>query len=294
VGRKAGVLILLLSLSAAAQDRGPKPVTCDQLLSWMAAGVPGQRLSRLVRERRISFAIDENVANILSKAGALPRFVNQLRDLNTPGTHAPCSAEIAQAAEFVHQQNYDQAESVIRKLLSTAAGNADLHMALGYIRVQQSDLDEGFDGYADAKDLNPGLSEIHNGLSYIFYRSNDAENAIAEARTALSIDPQNAEGYRYLGLGLYVNDKYPAALHALQESLARDPSRPETYYDIGLVQAAEKNLAGAAESYRKAIRLNPGLIEAQAGLRLVMRELDQAQAALAGRQKSQTDIPAPR
>ena len=291
---KLGVIILLFNLSAAAQDRTWQPVTCDQLLSWMAAGVPGQRLSRLVRERRVSFAINENIANILSKAGAPPGFVNELQALNTPGTHARCSAEIAQAAEFVHQQNYDQAESVIRKLLSSAAANADLHMALGYIRLQQGDLDEGFDAYADAKDLNPGLPEIHNGLAYIFYRSNDAENAIGEARTALSIDPQNAEAYRYLGLGLYVNDKYPAAQHALQESLARDPSCPETYYDIGLVQAAEKNLAGAAESYRKAIRLNPGLIEAQAGLRLVLHELDQARAALTGRQKSPSEIPAPR
>ena len=288
---KVGVVTLLLSLSAIAQDHAAKPVDCDQLLSWMAAGLPGQRLLRLTRERRITFNVTDNTAGILAKAGTSPDFIKDLRNLKSPGENAQCSAEVAQSAAFVHRQSYDQAESIVRKLLTTAPDNSDLHLALGYIRLQQGDLDEAFDGYADAKDLNPGFPEIHNGLSYIFYRSNDAENAIAEARTALSIDPQNAEGYRYLGLGLYANQNYTAALHAFQESLARDPNCAETYYDIGLVQTAEKNLAAAAESYKKAIRLNPGLIEAQTGLRLILHELGQAQAAVAERQKSQNDSP---
>ena len=260
----------------------------------MAAGIPGQRLLRLAQERRISFAVSESTARTLSKAGASTELINDLRKLKGQRESRPCSMQLAQAATFVHQQNYDDAEAIIRKLLTATPDNADLHLALGYIRLQQGDLDEAFDGYADAKDLNPEFPEIHNGLAYIFYRSNDAENAIAEARTALSIDPQNAEGYRYLGLGLYVNDNYPAALHVLQESLARDPNCADTYYDIGQVQMAEKNLAAAAESYKTAIRLNPGLIEAQSGLRLVLRELEQAQATLDQHQKSQTESTTPR
>lgn len=286
---KVGVVILLLSLSAAAQ--GNSSVDCDQLLSWMAAGIPTQRLSRLAHERQIAFVVTDNTAEVLSKAGASADFIKDLRNLKSPDKNALCSTDLAQAAAFVHQQTYDQAESIVRKLLAVAPDNADLHLALGYIRQQQDDLDEAFDGYADAKDLNPGFAEIHNGLAYVFYRSNDAENAIAEARTALSIDPQNAEGYRHLGLGLYADQNYTAALHAFQESLARDSNCAETYYDIGLVQTSEKNLAAAAESYKKAIRLNPGLIEAQTGLRLILHELEQAQAAVAERQKSQTDSP---
>lgn len=290
---KLGVFILLLSLRAAAQDHAPKSIDCDQLLSWMAAGIPAQRLLRLAHERQIAFVVIDNTAEVLSKAGASVDFVKELRNLNGTGKDAHCSTELEQAAAFVHQQSYYQAEPIIRKLLTAAADNADLHLALGYLRQEQGDLDEAFDGYADAKDLNPGFPEIHNGLSYIFYRSNDAENAIAEARTALSIDPQNAEGYRYLGLGLYANQNYTAAMRALRESLARDPNCAESYYDIGLVQAAEKNLAAAAESYETAIRLNPGHLEAQAGLRLVLRELEQTKA-LAEHQKSQSDGPARR
>jgi tetratricopeptide (TPR) repeat protein len=220
--------------------------------------------------------------------------IRKLATAPTDAQNADCPAELADAAKLVRQHNYDEAETIVRKLLATTNDNADLLLALGYIRIQQGDVDEAFDSYADAKDLNPEFPEIHSGLSSVFYGSNDAENAIAEARTALSIDPQNAEAYRYLGLGLYAGEKYTAALHAFRESLALDPNRAETYYDSGLAQAAEKNFAAAAESYQKAIRLNPGLREARTKLRLVLRELGQPHAAVAEGQRSQPDTPARR
>lgn len=294
---RAAVVVLLLTISGVAEDRAPQPVDCRQLLSWMASGIPEQRLSRLAAQRGIIFPVNGNAA-VLTEAGATREFIQNLQksivDLNSTEQNRDCPAEFGKAAEFVHQRNYDQAETVVRRLLTATPDNADLHLALGHIRLQQGDLDEAFDGYADAKDLNPEFPEIHNGLSFIFYRSNDAENAIAEARTALSIDPQNAEGYRYLGLGLLGAENYAAALHALEESLARDPRQAETYYDMGLVQAAAKDLTAAADSYQKAIRLNPELLEARTSLEAVLRQLGRAQAAVADGQKLQPESPSPR
>ena len=282
-------ILLLLTVNLNAQDRTPKAVNCEQLLSWMTAGVPNQRIWRLVHERGIGFRTNSSTTQLLSSAGAGADVLNQLAKVNVVDPKASCPADLLQAAQFVHQQNYDAAQSIVEKRLAAQPGIAELHLALAYIRLEQGDLDEAFDGYSDAKDMNPSFPEIHNGLSYIFYRSNDAENAIAEARTALSIDPRNAEGYRYLALGLYLNENYPAALHAAQESLARDPNCAETYYDKGLIQVAQQDLSGAAESYQRALQLNPGLIEAQAGLRLVRREIQQPTAALRGPRKSQAN-----
>jgi tetratricopeptide (TPR) repeat protein len=294
---KIVAVVLLLTLSAIAEDHTPKPIDCSQLLTWMAGGIPNQRLARLVRERGVAFRVGENTAKVLSTAGAGIDLMNEIRSLDTTltdGQNADCPAELADAAKLVHQQDYDEAETIVRKRLAATPDNADLHLALGYIRTQHGDVDEAFDDYSDAKDLNPEFPEIHSGLSYVFYCSNDYENAIAEARTALSIDPHNAEAYRYLGLGLYAGEKYAAALHAFRQSLALDPNRAETYYDSGLAQAAEKNLAAAAESYQKAIRLNPDLREARTKLRLVLRELGQSHAAVAEDQPSQPNTPARR
>jgi tetratricopeptide (TPR) repeat protein len=280
---RLAVVVLLLISSGMAEDRPTGAVDCSQLLTWIVAGIPSQRLSRLVQQRGTRVRLGQNTAEFLASMGAGNDLLTEMRK---PGTFATgvqgddCPSDLVKAAELVHRRKYGEAEEIVRKLLVSDSENVDLHLALGFLRMQQDDVDEAFDDYADTKDFDPTFPEVHNGLSYVFYRSNDGENAIAEARTALSIDPQNAEAYRYLGLGLSANENYPAALHAFQESLARDPHRAETYYDLGMVQAADKKLSAAAESYRNAIRLDPEFLEARAKLELVLQELAPKRAAV--------------
>jgi protein O-GlcNAc transferase len=293
---KVVACVLLCGVCGIAEPGPAKPVDCSQLLTWMVAGVPAQRLLRLSRERGLAIALNEDMSSALSRAGANPDFIHQLQKTHVSereGQVDTCPAQLTRAGTFVAQERYDEAETIIRQLLIATPGNADLHSALGYIRQQRGDLDEAFDAYADAKDLNPESPEIHSGLSYIFSRWNDGDNAVAEARTALSIDPDNAEAYRYLGLALFVTDKYSAALHALDESLARDPNRAETYYDLGLVQVAESDFQAAEESYLKAVRLNPQLGEAQTSLGDLLRELRRQHGAVAADRKSKPEAPNP-
>jgi tetratricopeptide (TPR) repeat protein len=284
-------LLLLCGLCATAETNPAKPVDCSQLLTWIVGGVPAQRVLRLTRERGVAFRVNDDVTSALSQAGEKPGFIRELPRGQSPdrGDHQDtCPAELTRAATFVAQQRYDEAEPIIRKLLIATPANADLHFALGFISEQRGDLDDAFDAYADAAELNPEFPEVHSGMSYIFSRSNDGNNAIAEARTALSLDPGNAEAYRYLGLALFVSDKYSAAQNAFDKSLVRDPNRGETYYDLGLLQVAENELTAAAESYRKAIQLSPHLGEAQTSLGAVLRVLGQ-QGAVAAERKSKPD-----
>ncbi|HXY09583.1 MAG TPA: tetratricopeptide repeat protein [Terriglobales bacterium] len=287
--------VLLFGLCGMAETSPAKPVDCSQLLTWIVGGVPGPRVLRLTRERGLAFRVNEDVASALSQAGEKPDFIRTLHKTQGPDRakhQDPCPVELTRAATYVAQQRYDQAEPIIRRLLVATPADADLHAALGYILEQRGDLDDAFDAYADAAELNPEFPEIHSGMSYIFSRWNDGNNAVAEARTALSLDPDNAEAYRYLGLALFVSDKYSAARKALEKSLARDPNRGETYYDLGLLEVAENDLRAAAESYRNAIRLSPHLGEAQTSLGAVLRVLGQ-QGAVAVEQKSKPDAPNP-
>ncbi len=289
-------LVLLCGLCGIAERIPAKPVDCSQLLTWMVAGIPPQRLLRLSQERGLAFRVNEDVTGALYRAGAKPDFIRELEKVHgsdSERSQETCPAELTRAATFVVQERYDEAEAIIRKQLVATPNNADLYSALGYLRQQTGDLDEAFDAYADAKDLNPESPEIHSGLSYIFSRWNDGANAVAEARTALSIDPNNAEAYRYLGLALFVADKYSAALHALDESLARDPKHAETYYDLGLVQVAESDFQAAEESYRQAVRLNPQLGASQTSLGDLLRELGQQPGAFAADRKSKPEAPNP-
>jgi Flp pilus assembly protein TadD len=223
----------------------------------MDAAIPEQRIGRLAAERGIIFQLDSRSVRSLRTAGASSALIRSLRLLPTKREPSACAVQLVHIARFVRQGRFNQAETYLRLLLVSNPQNADLHLALGYVRQQQNDDDEAFDEYCEAKQLGPGFPEIHNSLAFNFYRSNDAESAIAEARTALSIDPHNAEGYRYLGLGLMISGRYVGAIHAFKESLLRDDNNAETYRDMALAQGKGGDLAAATSYYRKAVHLNP-------------------------------------
>ena len=63
---RIAICALLLTSSVMAEDRVPKAIDCSQLLTWVAAGIPGQRLSRLVRDRGVSFRPGQNTAGLLA------------------------------------------------------------------------------------------------------------------------------------------------------------------------------------------------------------------------------------
>ena len=253
------VFLVFLASTAIAQSSNSRMVDCAQLLRWVAAGIPQQRLFRLVEERGIAFQLDLHSARSLRTAGANSSLIRNLHRLRMDSVRGECPSELVQTDEHIHQDRYDQAERILRRMLTADPQNPDLHFALGYVRQQQDDDDQAFDEYTVAKQLLPGFPEIHNGLAFNFYRSNSGENAIAEARTALSIDPQNAEGYRYLGLGLLANGNYSAAARAFKESLERDCNNAQTYNDLARAQKARGDLTDAADSYRQALRLEvPG------------------------------------
>src|ERR1700690_1091733 len=166
-------------------------------MAWTAGGMSSQRLIRLGQERGIAFTLDGPTSQLLLTGGAEQVLLQNLRqnllktglgsinsDLGKVDA-AGCSAPLAHAGELIHQKKYQEAQSVIQKLIVATPGDAALYFAMGYVHQQQGDWDEALDSYQDSEDRMPGLSDVHSRLAYLFYRDDDPDNAIAEARTAL-------------------------------------------------------------------------------------------------------------
>ncbi len=270
-------LLFVALCSAVAETSLVNPVTCSELLTLLASGVPNQRIARIVSARKIGFAYTPATMMVLSRAGMSTNLSNLVQGLAS-GSHVGadegCSTSLTEIASSSHAQDFSSAEDLTGKLLRRHPENPALHLALGYLLRQQNNLDEAFDAYSDAKELDPGNPEIHNGLAHIFFASSDAEGTIGEARTALSIDPQNAEAHGLLGLGLFLDEKYDAAMNAFEEALTRDPKDAEAYFGIGLTQRALGQLSSAARAFHRSIQLDPDSGDAQRELELVLIDLD--------------------
>jgi tetratricopeptide (TPR) repeat protein len=278
------LLLLFAVFPFAAANVETPPADCAQILTWMASGVPQQRIARLAR----AHGVEDVVMRDLSRAGASPELLAAVRDsaVEPRGKSlVGCPTSFLEMAIASRQQKFGTAEELARKLIFLHPDNAELRMVMGYLRRRQDDMDEAFDAYSEAKELDPNLPEVHNGLAFIFFRSNDAEDTIGEARTSLSMDPQNAEAHRLLGMGLYLDEKYEAALNAFDEALVRDPMDAEAYFGMGLTQRALGELGAAARAFRRSVQLDPDFGDAARELELVLIEIDrksQASAARAG------------
>ena len=205
------ILIFLLFTSfgafASTGQRDAAAVTCTQFMAWTAGGMSSQRLMQLSHQRGTSFILDTETSQSLLTAGADPALLENLRFVARQSTDqskpAACLASLAHAGELIGQKKYQEAQSILQKLIAADPGDASLEFALGYVHQQQEDWDQALNAYQASQQLMPGLSDVHSRVAYLLYRSDDADGAIAAARTALSIDPKNAEAYRFLGLGLY-------------------------------------------------------------------------------------------
>ncbi|MGC1373580.1 MAG: tetratricopeptide repeat protein [Candidatus Sulfotelmatobacter sp.] len=283
------LLLSVLGLVFTAHASDTQPVNSIQLFAWLTAGVPCNRLVRLVQERGIANPPGREQIHQFELAGADANLIRALKATRASKSSASNSAEtpleipnpLLRAAADARAQHFHDAELDLRKALNDDPQNAALHFALAAMLRQQEQWDDAFDEVTISAKLMPDFPENHSAFAYIFYRLDDGPNAIAEARTALSMDPQNAQAYQFLALGLYSNMQYGAAVHVFLESLNRDPNNPDTYYDLGIDLHAAGNLTEAIDAYRQAIHLKPTFWQAHANLALVLHEQNSYDDAIA-------------
>jgi Flp pilus assembly protein TadD len=290
------VFLFLLGAALAARSSESQSVSSAELMAWLTAGVPSNRLARIVQERGVASVPGKKQIHQLAAAGADPALIHTLTRTPTKpnlkqsassassGSESAASeipAALVQAASDARAQRFQEAELALRQILSSDPQNASLHFALGAMLRQQGRFDDAFDEITRSAQLMPDFPENHSGLAYIFYLLDDGPNAIAEARTALSMDPQNAEAYQFLGLALYSNGQYRAAAHAFVESLARDADNVDTYYDMGITLHADGNITAAINAYRQAVHLKPAFWQAHSNLALILHEQNKLDEAIA-------------
>ncbi len=286
------IVLFLLGATLAAHSTESQPVDSVQLMAWLTAGVPSNRLVRVIQERGIPSVPGKEQVHQLESAGADANVIRALNKTNVkllPAVTSPISetktteipAVLVQAATAARAQHFHEAELGLRQALTSDPQNAALHFALGAMLRQQERWDDAIDEITRSTQLMPDFPENHSSLAYVFYLVDDPSDSIAEARTALSMDPQNAEAYQFLGLGLFANGQYGAAVHAFDESLARDSANPDTYYDLGITLHADGNLPAAIAAYRHATRLNPAFWQAHSNLGLILHEQGKFDEAIA-------------
>jgi tetratricopeptide (TPR) repeat protein len=120
--------------------------------------------------------------------------------------------------------------------------------------------------WADTVLRRPGNPRARLALGEALSRESRHAEAAAQFAAAVSLDPGDFDARRNLGLALFRMGRVDEALAEYRLIAPPTPDSAPLHCDIGMALERSGRAAEAAGQYREAIRLDPGLDEARAGL----------------------------
>jgi len=153
---------------------------------------------------------------------------------------------ISMAVLFLQNRQTDEADRLLRDVLSVAPAHSDaLHFA--------------------------GVAACQAGRF---------EDGLALIRRSLEADPSNADWHSNLGIALKAAGRDEEAMAAYQRAIALAPGHAKTHNNLGVLQRRKGRFAESEASYREAIRLRPDYADAHQNLGVLLAGLGRVPEAV--------------
>jgi protein O-mannosyl-transferase len=140
------------------------------------------------------------------------------------------------------------------------------HNNLGLVDDAEGNIGQAAERYAAAVERNPRYPEAHYNLGRAIVLLNasakDPANyaiALTHMDTAIANKPSFADAHNYRGIVLRQLARPDDAQAAYEHALTLAPAHVEAHVNLGNLHYLAGNMAGALDSYRNALRCNPGL-----------------------------------
>jgi len=160
----------------------------------------------------------------------------------------------------LEMQHAGDAEGAIREYqaaLEREPGYFDAHLNLATVLIENGRIDEGRVHLNVVVEVQPRSSNDCNNLSRLFYILGDHPRTREYLDRALRLDPENYEASNNLGCLLVAESRPAEAVPWFRRSLALR-TEAWTFFNLGDAYQKMGSVAEARESFREALRLDPG------------------------------------
>lgn len=194
-------------------------------------------------------------------------------DGNVAGYHS------ALAEGLYQRRDLTEARTAMERALELDEKNAKYWLSLGKICDQLDDLDGAQVAFTRSTERDPTNPEAHYGLGVVLFKRQEDAKAADALRKALKENQYHADAHEKLGQTLIRMGQQAEGeqeLRAAEESRTRaktidemrrasamDPSNAELANNLGIELARQGDYDGAMESFHRALRANPKLIDAR-------------------------------
>jgi tetratricopeptide (TPR) repeat protein len=256
--------------------RARMPVNQVQVFAQLAAESPSQRVTMLVKDRGIDFAVKDDYLQQVRLAGGDDELIAALKSakLMEPATVDPAAQtrqtearqHVAQGAELKLKGQNAEAEKEFRAALTLGPPDADVYLSLASVLGRQRKWDDDVTAAGEALRLNPNSVMAHIVLGLALAGKGDWDGAAAEHREALRLDSNDDYAHAYLGLALGGKHDWDGEIAEERKALDLNPKNDFARANLGAALGGKGDWDGAIAEYRKALDLNPNNDVAHANL----------------------------
>lgn len=179
------------------------------------------------------------------------------------------SEDLARARDLYHGKKFQEAETLLRRILDTEPGNAEAGYWLGLSLVELKRFDEAEQALRKAEENRPEGAEsmpridmIRIGLARCFMERDRLAEAQAAVDEALRIKADNPEAYFYRGMLEARRKDYAASARSMDKAIELDPKNAYAYYYAGLAYNQIKRPDMVVQRLQAFLKLAPDAPEA--------------------------------
>jgi tetratricopeptide (TPR) repeat protein len=178
---------------------------------------------------------------------------------------------VVEAAVLCERGRLEEAEALMRGVLSLAPrDHAALHM-LGLIAYQKGDRPGAIDRYRQAIAINGRVAAYHGNLGNAYLETDRPAEAARCFRRVLALEPGAALAHFGLGLALIGQKTYGSAAKELEAAAKTRPNHADTHLNLGIALTELRRTDEAIAHCRRAVALNPGYAGNHLNLGIALR-----------------------
>lgn len=164
--------------------------------------------------------------------------------------------ELALARLYDLGGRYEQAEPILRRLITQAPRDAELHMELGTALLGLGEKARAEDSFREAIAVEPGYWLPYNRLGLFLFNDGRNEEAIDAFTRVTELAPANPNGLNNLGAALMMTGNLEQSAAAFRRSNELEPSR-SAYANLGTINYFLGRFEEGVAMYSRAIALAP-------------------------------------
>lgn len=177
---------------------------------------------------------------------------------------------LIKAIEKHDNLEYEEAEKLYRKILSTKPRHLDANYLLGTLYAENGDYEKAKQHLVRASQINPNSPMIQVNLGNVYRKLKTPVHALKCFNRARQLMPNLYQAL--LGLGstlLDLDEDYVKAAEYFQKALALAPDVPEIYHQMGILLVKMDDLDGALKLLELARGMSPNIPDINVDIGLI-------------------------